>query len=156
MLSMMEIIDKNNWKIWWENRVTNKELFEAVEQWKWDELKQLLEWYFPMAEHLDDHDYLINNVNQYDDTLSKMIDFSYTPFMEQKVWRVADNGQFQEYCWAHLRNLLSPFKGIITVIKHFSEWKIKEDIFKSFVKKFEQTFEENKKLFLEFCEFLEK
>ena len=152
----MEIIDKNNWKIWWEKKLKNKELFEAVGKWKWNELKQLLKWYFSIVGHLEDYDYLINNVDQYDETLSKMIDFSYTPFVEEKVWRVADNGQFEEYCWAHLRNLLSPFKGIIVVIRHFSEWKIKEDIFNSFVKNFEQNFEDNKKLFLEFCRFLEK
>ena len=117
-------------------------------------MSQLLEWYFSIAEHLWDYDYLINNVGKYDEALSKMIDFSHTPFMEEKIWRVADNGQFEEYCWAYLRNLLSPFKNIITVIKHFSEWNIKDDIFKSFVKNFEQTFQENKKMFLEFCKFL--
>lgn len=152
----MEIIDKDNWKIWWKNKLKNKELFEVVEKWKWKELSQLLEWYFSIAEHLGDYDYLINNINQYDETLSKMIDFSHTPFMEEKIWRVADNGQFEEYCWAHLRNLLSPFKNIIIITRHFSEWNIKEDIFKSFVKNFEQTFQENKKMFLEFCEFLDE
>ena len=152
----MEIIDKDNWKIWWKNKLKNKELFEVVEKWKWKELSQLLEWYFSIAEHLGDYDYLINNINQYDETLSKMIDFSHTPFMEEKIWRVADNGQFEEYCWAHLRNLLSPSKNIITITRHFSEWNIKEDIFKSFVKNFEQTFQENKKMFLEFCEFLDE
>ena len=152
----MEIIDKDNWKIWWKNKLKNKELFEVVEKWKWKELRQLLQWYFSIAEHLGDYDYLINNINQYDETLSKMIDFSHTPFMEEKIWRVADNGQFEEYCWAHLRNLLSPFKNIITITRHFSEWNIKEDIFKSFVKNFEQTFQENKKMFLEFCEFLDE
>jgi hypothetical protein len=150
----MEIIDKDNWKIWWKNKLKNKELFEVVEKWKWKELSQLLEWYFSIEKHLWDYDYLINNVGKYDETLSKMINFSHTSFMEEKIWRVADNGQFEEYCWAHLRNLLSPFKNIITIIRHFSEWNIKEDIFKSFLKNFEQTFQENKKMFLEFCEFL--
>ena len=152
----MEIIDKDNWKIWWKNKLKNKELFEVVEKWKWKELRQLLQWYFSIAEHLGDNDYLINNINQYDETLSKMIDFSHTPFMEEKIWRAADNGQFEEYCWAHLRNLLSPFKNIISIIRHFSEWDIKEDIFKSFVKNFEQTFQENKKMFSKFCEFLDE
>jgi len=95
-------------------------------------------------------------LDQYDETLSELIKFSKTPFMEEKVWRVSDNGQFEEYCWEHLRNLLSPFKGVITVIKHFSRWQIKEDLFKCFVKNFEQTFEENKKMFSEFCEFLDE
>lgn len=151
----MEIIDKNNWKIWWKNKVMNRELFETIERWKGVELKYLLEWYFSMIEHLGEIDYLVNNVNQYDEILSELIKFSKTPFMEERVWRVSDNRQFEEYCWAHLRNLLSPFKNMIALIKDFSKWDIKEDTFRLFVNKFGLNFEENKKLFLEFCEFLE-
>jgi hypothetical protein len=84
-----------------------------------------------------------------------LIDFSKTSFMEETVWRVSDNGN-KEYCWAHLRNLLSPFKNQIALIEAFSEWEIGEDVFKSFMNGVKQTFEEDKKLFLEFCEFLEK
>lgn len=152
----MEIIDKNNWKIWWKNKVMNKELFEIIEKWKWAELKQLLEWYFSMIEHLKEIDYLVENVDQYGETLSQLIKFSKTPFMEEKVWRVSDNWQFEEYCWAHLRNLLSPFKNMMALIKDFSKWNIKEDTFRLFVNKSGLNFEENKKLFLEFCEFLEE
>jgi hypothetical protein len=50
-----------------------------------------------MIEHLGDYDYLINNVNQYDKSLSELIDFSKTSFMEETVWRVSDNGN-KEYC----------------------------------------------------------
>lgn len=152
---MMENIDKGNWKPWWKNGVTNWKLFEVIEKWKWEELRLLLEWYFSMIEHLWDYDYLINNVNQYDKSLSELINFSKTSFMEKTIWRISDNGN-KEYCWAHLRNLLSPFKNQIALIEDFSEWEIGEDLFKSFMNRAEWTFEENKKLFLEFCRFLEK
>ena len=152
---MMENIDKGNWKPWWKNGVTNWKLFEVIEKWKWEELRLLLEWYFSMVEHLGDYDYLINNVNQYDKLLSELINFSKTSFMEKTIWRISDNGN-KEYCWAHLRNLLSPFKNQIALIEAFNEWKIEEDLFKSFMNRAEWTFEENKKLFLEFCRFLEK
>jgi len=151
---MMENIDKGNWKPWWKNGVTNWKLFEVIEKWKWEELRLLLEWYFSMVEHLGDYDYLINNVNQYDKSLSELINFSKTSFMEKTIWRISDNGN-KEYCWAHLRNLLSPFKNQIALIEDFSEWEIGEDLFKSFMNRAEWTFEENKKLFLEFCKFLE-
>jgi hypothetical protein len=49
-----------------------------------------------MMEHLEEINYLVKNVNHYNEILSKLIDFSHTPFMEEKVWRVSDNGQ--EYC----------------------------------------------------------
>lgn len=153
----MEIIDKDDREtVCLKRTVTNKDLFETIEKWKWEELRQLLKWYFSMVEHLGDSDYLINNMNYYNETLSKLIDFSHTSFMEKTVWRVSDNGQFEECCWAHLRNLLSPFKNQIFLIKDFSEWEIEEDLFKSFMDRVEWTFEKNKKLFLEFCEFLEK
>ena len=155
MLNMMEIIDKNNWKIWWEKGAMNKDLFDVVEGWKWAELKQLLEWYFSMIEHLEEINYLVKNVNHYNEILSKLIDFSHTPFMEEKVWRVSDNGN-KEYCWAHLRNLLSPFKNQIALIEAFSDWEIGDDVFKSFMNGVKEIFEENKKLFLEFCKFLDK
>jgi hypothetical protein len=51
-----------------------------------------------MIEHWGDYDYLINNVAQFDETLSKLVDFSHTSYMEEKIWRAADNGQFEEYC----------------------------------------------------------
>lgn len=153
----MEAIDKNNSEKIWKNngKVTNKELLETIEKWKWAELKQLLEWYFSMINHLGEFDYLVDNVDYYE-ALSKLVDFSKTPFMEKTIWRISDNGQFEEFCWAHLRNLLSPFKNQIALIEAFSEWEIGEDVFKSFINGVKQTFEENKKLFLEFCEFLEK
>jgi len=141
---------------WKARNNMNQQLFETIDKWKWAGLMESLEWYFSIVEHLEEIDYLVKNLNQYDETLSELIKFSKTPFMEEKVWRVSDNGQFEEYCWEHLRNLLSPFKGVITVIKHFSRWQIKEDLFKCFVKNFEQTFEENKKMFSEFCEFLDE
>ena len=153
----MEIIDKDDREtVCLKRTVTNKDLFETIEKWKWEELRQLLKWYFSMVEHLGDSNYLINNMNYYNETLSKLIDFSHTSFMEKTVWRIFDNGQFEEFCWAHLRNLLSPFKNQIALIEAFSEWEIGEDVFKSFINGVKQTFEENKKLFLEFCEFLEK
>ena len=153
----MEAIDKNNLEKIWKNngKVTDKELLETIEKWKWAELKQLLEWYFSMINHLGEFDYLVDNVDYYDEALSKLVDFSKTPFMEKTIWRISDNGN-KEYCWAHLRNLLSPFKNQIALIEAFNEWKIEEDLFKSFMNRAEWTFEENKKLFLEFCRFLEK
>ncbi len=154
----MEIIDKDNReKIWLEEtatKATNKDLFETIEKWKWDELRLLLEWYFSMMEHLEEINYLVKNVNHYNEILSKLIDFSHTPFMEEKVWRVSDNGQ--EYCWAYLRNLLTPLKNMIAIVNNFSNGKIKEDTFRLFVNKSGLNFEENKKLFLEFCDFLGK
>ena len=155
----MEIIDKDNReKIWLEEtatKATNKDLFETIEKWKWDELRLLLEWYFSMMEHLEEINYLVKNVNHYNEILSKLIDFSHTPFMEEKVWRVSDNGN-KEYCWAHLRNLLSPFKNQIALIAAFSDWEIGDDVFKSFMNGVKEIFEENKKLFFEFCKFLDK
>ena len=153
----MEAIDKNNLEKIWKNngKVTNKELLKTIEKWKWAELKQLLEWYFSMINHLGEFDYLVDNVDYYDEALSKLVDFSKTPFMEKTIWRISDNGN-KEYCWAHLRNLLSPFKNMIALIRDFSGWEIEEDLFKSFMDRAEWTFEENKKLFLEFCRFLEK
>jgi hypothetical protein len=44
-----------------------------------------------MIEHLEETDYLVKNVDQYDETLLKLLNFSKTPFMEGKVWRVSDN-----------------------------------------------------------------
>lgn len=153
----MEIIDKDDREtVCLKRTVTNKDLFGTIEKWKWEELMLLLEWYFSMVEHLGDNDYLINNMNHYNETLSKLIDFSHTPFMEKTVWRISDNGQFEECCWAHLRNLLSPFTNQIALIEAFSEWEIGEDVFKSFMNGAKRTLEENKKLFLEFCKFLEK
>lgn len=155
----MEIIDKDNReKIWLEEtatKATNKDLFETIEKWKWDELRLLLEWYFSMMEHLEEINYLVKNVNHYNEILSKLIDFSHTPFMEEKVWRVSDNGN-KEYCWAYLRNLLTPLKNMIAIVNNFSNGKIKEDTFRLFVNKSGLNFEENKKLFLEFCDFLGK
>ena len=152
----MEIKDKDDReKIWSEETTTNKDLSEAIDKWKWVKLKQLLGWYFSMIEHLEETDCLVKNVDYYDETLSELINFSKTQFMEETVWRVSDNGN-KEYCWAHLRNLLSPFKNQITLIEAFSEWEIGEDVFKSFMNGVKQTFEENKKLFLGFCKFLEK
>ncbi len=140
----------------WEARNNmNQQLFETMDKWKWAELKQLLEWYFSMINHLWEVDYLAKNVDYYDETLSELIKLSKTPFMEEKVWRECDNGN-KEYCWAHLRNLLSPFKNQIALIEAFSEWKIEEDTFRLFVNKSGLIFEENKKLFLEFCMFLEE
>lgn len=139
---------------WGAGNNMNQRLFETMDKWKWAELKQLLEWYFSMINHLWEVDYLAKNVDYYDETLSELIKFSKTPFMEEKVWRKCDNGN-KEYCWAHLRNLLSPFKNMIALIKDFSKGDIKADIFKYFIKELWWNFEENKKLFLEFCEFLE-
>jgi hypothetical protein len=85
-----------------------------------------------------------------------LIKFSETPFMEETIRRVSDNGQFEEYCWAHLRNLLSPFKTIIDLVNDVSKGKIKEEFFKSFIKEFKWNFEDNKKDFSDFCNFLEK
>lgn len=154
----MEWIDESidnyenvGWEAW--NNV-NKELLEAIDKWKWAELKQLLEWYSSMIKHLEEFDYLVKNVNYYDETLSELIKFSKTQFMEETVWRVSDNGN-KEYCWAHLRNLLSPFKNMISLIKDFSKGDIEADTFKYFIKEFWWNFEENKKLFLKFSEFLE-
>ena len=140
---------------WGVKNNMNQQLFETINKWKWAELKQLLEWYFSMINHLGEFDYLVDNVDYYDEALSKLVDFSKTPFMEKTIWRISDNGN-KEYCWAHLRNLLSPFKNQIALIEAFSEWKIEEDTFRLFVNKSGLIFEENKKLFLEFCEFLEK
>ena len=140
---------------WGVKNNMNQQLFETINKWKWAELKQLLEWYFSMIEHLEEIDCLVKNVNYYDKTLSELVKFSKTQFMEETVWRVSDNGN-KEYCWAHLRNLLTPFKNMVTLINDFSKGQIKEDTFKYFIKEFWWNFEANKKLFLEFCEFLEK
>ena len=150
----MEIINKDDWRSWWENGTMNKELFQAVEKWKWEVLKELLKWYFSMVEHLEDVDYLVNNFDYYDETLSKLIIFSKTPFMEKTVWRVSDNWKYKEYCWAHLRNLLTPFKNMIGLIKGFSEGKFNTELLRSFQDKL--NLDNNEKEFLEFCDFLEK
>jgi len=150
----MEIINKDDWRSWWENGTMNKELFQAVEKWKWEVLKELLKWYFSMVEHLEDVDYLVNNFDYYYETLSKLITFSKTPFMEKTIWRVSDNWKFKEYCWAHLRNLLSPFKNMIGLINGFSEGKVNTELLRSFKDKL--NLDNNEKEFLEFCDFLEK
>lgn len=153
----MEIIDKDNHKGTWKlNETVSNELFKTIETWKWEELKKLLRWYFSMVEHFKETDYLINNLDYYDETLSKLIEFSETPFMEETIRRVSDNGQFEEHCWAHLRNLLSPFKTIIDLVNDVSKGKIKEEFFKSFIKEFKWNFEDNKKAFSDLCNFLEK
>jgi hypothetical protein len=51
-----------------------------------------------MVEHFEETYYLINNLDYYDETLSELIKFSETPFMEETIRRVSDNGQFEEYC----------------------------------------------------------
>ena len=152
----MEIIDENNCLGNWENneQLIAQQLLETIGEWKWEELKQLLECYFSMIEHLEEIDYLVKNVKQYDETLLKLLNFSKTPFMEGKVWRVSDNWLFEEYCWAHLRNLLSPFKTMIGLIRSFSKGEIEEKNLKSFIENSEWVFKQNKKKFLKFCEFL--
>jgi hypothetical protein len=45
---------------------------------------------------------------------------------------------------------------MIAIVNNFSNGKIKEDTFRLFVNKSGLNFEENKKLFLEFCDFLGK
>lgn len=132
----------------------DEQIKEEIEQWIWNNLKELLNWYFSMLEHLWEIDYLINNIDYYNEILSEMIKFSETSFMEETVWRVSDNGQFKEYCSAHLRNLLTPFKTIISLIEDLSTGKINEDKFKSLTYNLNTNFEDNKREFLEFCDFL--
>lgn len=152
----MEIIDRNNCPGNWENneQPTAQQLFETIGEWKWEELRQLLECYFSMIEHLEEMDYLVKNVKQYDETLLKLLDFSRTEFMEKKAWRRYDNGEVKESCWAHLRNLLSPFNNMIAVIKSFSKREVEEKILKSFIESSKWNFKQNKKKFSKFCEFL--
>lgn len=152
----MEIIDKDNHKKNWKLNKTTSKLFKAIETWKWEELNNLLKWYFSMVEHFEEIDYLINNLDYYSETLSKLIEFSETLFMEETIRRISDNGQFKEYCWAHLRNLLSPFKTTIDLVNDVSKGKIKEEFFRSFIKEFKWIFENNKKDFSIFCNFLDE
>ena len=139
---------------WGARNNMNQQLFETMDKWKWAELKQLLEWYFSMINHLGEFDYLVDNVDYYDEALSKLVDFSKTPFMEKTIWRVSDNWKFKEYCWAHLRNLLSPFKNMIGLINGFSEGKVNTELLRSFKDKL--NLDNNEKEFLEFCVFLEE
>ena len=120
-------------------------------------LRKLLEQYFHMVDNLENLDLLEKNVSLYEDALKNLLAFSKTPFMEETTWRVSDNGKFEEYCWEHLRNLLSPFKNTITLIKNFSEWKIENDIFyRYYENNIKKTIMENKKNMLDFCDFLER
>ena len=56
----MEIIDENNCLGNWENneQPIAQQLLETIGEWKWEELRQLLECYFSMIEHLEEIDYL--------------------------------------------------------------------------------------------------
>jgi len=153
ILNFMEIINKENRiKVWGESDIISESLLTTIESAA--KLKQLLEWYFSMVEHLEDVDHLVSNLDYYDETLLKLISFSKTTFMEKTVWRVSDNWEFREYCWAHLRNLVSPFKNMIALIKGFSEGKVNIKLLKSFKDKL--SLDNNKKDLLEFCDFLEK
>ena len=148
----MENIDKDNRRnSWEESGIMSEKILKTIEEEA--DLKQLLEWYFSMVEYLEDVDYLVDNFDYYDATLSKLINFSKTPFMEKTVWRMSDNWEFKEYCWAHLRNLLSPFKNMIALIKSFSEGKINVELLRSFKDKL--NLDNNKRELLEFCNFLE-
>ena len=148
----MENIDKDNRRnSWEESGIMSEKILKTIEEEA--DLKQLLEWYFSMVEYLEDVDYLVDNFDYYDETLSKLINFSKTPFMEKTVWRISDNWEFKEYCWAHLRNLLSPFKNMIALIKSFSEGKINVELLRSFKDKL--NLDNNKRELLEFCNFLE-
>jgi len=149
----MENIDKYNRRnSWEESGIMSEKILKTIEEEA--NLKQLLEWYFSMVEYLENVDYLVDNFDYYDETLSKLINFSKTPFMEKTVWRISDNWEFTEYCWAHLRNLLSPFKNMIALIKSFSEGKINVELLRSFKDKL--NLDNNKRELLEFCNFLEK
>lgn len=139
----------------YENKKDEQIIEGKIEQWLWNNLKELLNWYFSILEHLWEVDYLIDNIDYYNETLSELIKFSENTSMEETVWRVSDNGKFKEYCSAHLRNLLTPFKTIISLIEDLSTGIIKEDKFKSFINNLNTNFEDNKNDFLEFCEFLE-
>ena len=148
----MENIDKDNRRnSWEESGIMSEKILKTIEEEA--DLKQLLEWYFSMVEYLEDVDYLVDNFDYYDETLSKLINFSKTPFMEKTVWRISDNWEFKEYCWAHLRNLLSPFKNMIALIKSFSEGKINVELLRSF--KYKLNLDNNKRELLEFCNFSE-
>ena len=152
----MEIIDKDNLeKIWDKNWVEN-ELFDIVEKWKWAELRQLLEWYFSMINHLEDIGYLSDNIECYNKTLSELIKFSKDEFMEKSVWRVSDNGKNQETCWAHLRNLLSPFKNMIALIRDFSGSETNQKILKSFIEHEKLVFIKSERNLLKLCDFISK
>ena len=148
----MENIDKDSRRNSWEERgIMSEKILKTIEEEA--DLKQLLEWYFSMVEYLEDVDYLVDNFDYYDEALSKLINFSKTPFMEKTVWRISDNWEFKEYCWPHLRNLLSPFKNMIALIKSFSEGKINVELLRSFKDKL--NLDNNKRELLEFCNFLE-
>ena len=115
-----------------------------------------MEWYFSMINYLWDLDYLADNVDYYDETLSKLVDFSKTPFMEKTIWRVSDNGKNKETCWAHLRNLLSPFKNMIALIRDFSGSETNQKIFKSFIEREKLVFTKNERNLLKLCDFISK
>ena len=61
-------------------------------------LRKLLEQYFHMVDNLENLDLLEKNVSLYEDALKNLLAFSKTPFMEETIWRVSDNGKFEEYC----------------------------------------------------------
>ena len=84
-----------------------------------------------------------NGMRQY---LAAAILFSGHRFIKER--------KFKEYCWAHLRNLLSPFKNMIGLINGFSEGKVNTELLRSFKDKL--NLDNNEKEFLEFCDFLEK
>ena len=158
-LGEMEIIDNNvdkNGGTGWEIVGSmNQQLFEVIEKWKWGDLECLLEWYFSMIDHLWEVGYLFDNLDYYEKSLSELLAFSNQPFMEWSFWKFSDNGQFKESYWAHLRNLLSPFKNMIAVIRSLSRWEFGEIDYTMFVSKFRVDLEDNKKDFLEFCILLE-
>ena len=160
---MKSSIENSIWQVWKDCFTdSGEQLFEIVEKWKWKELENLFEWYFSLIENLkwvknvEEIGNFSYNLDDYNDEFSEILKFSNTPFMEQTAWR--ESGDGVEYCGAHLRNLLSPFKNLIEVLKMFSvsdNQEKNEKIFNKFIRDSVSSFDMNKKEILKFCEFLD-
>lgn len=158
-MCMESPIEKGTWDVWKEHCFTDsgEQLFEVVEKWKWKELEKLFQWYFSLIDDLK----CVNNVEEfvkfscklddYNNEFNEILEFSKLQFMERTAWRKTNSGV--EYCGAHLRNLLSPFKNLIGILTNCSEW---DKYFKLIKNKLIPSCEENKSMILNFCEFLDK
>jgi len=129
--------------------------WEVCISWKY--LREFFEWYFSLIEkmkwidNIEDLRNMKENFDVCNSELSKILRISNSPFMEKTAWR--KSGEWEEYCGAHLRNLLSPFKNLIGILNNCPEW---DSVFKFIKDKLIPSCEENERMINDFCEFLDE
>ena len=111
----------------------------------WKYLEWLFKWYFSLVEEMNWIE-KIEDLDDYNNQLSKILEFSKSPVMENNIWEEGD-----ESCGAHLRNLLSPF---MTLVDFFEDSSRRGENFKNAKNELIPFWKENKRMIDDFCKFL--